>query len=71
MQNADNTVGQFSTPIITVVVANIGDQDVDNLNNPVAPGFVSCVNGGTNVFSSNPLTSLFVAANGIRAFANM
>ncbi len=71
MQNGDNTVWQFSTPLITVVVENVGTDDVNNGNNPVAPGFVRCQYGSDEVFSSNPLTSLFIAGNGIRAFANM
>ncbi len=71
MKNNDTTIGQFSTPIITVVVENIGTDDVYNGNNPVAPGFLRCQYGNNEVFSSNPLTSLFIAGNGIRAFANM
>ncbi len=71
MKNNDDTIGQFSTPIITVVVENIGTDDVNNGSNPVAPGFVTCVYNNSQVFNSNPLTSLFIAGNGIRAFANM
>lgn len=71
MKNNDTTIGQFSTPIITVVTENNGSDDVNNGNNPVGPGFLTCMGNGQQLFNSNPLTSLFIASNSVRAFTDM
>jgi hypothetical protein len=57
--NGGTGLYQGTTPSITLIIANNGNEDA-TISTPIPAWFISCTANGQTVFSSNPITALII-----------